>query len=231
MKKLRALVLIVMTVVVLGCGSVQALATDETENELIADENFIEMCERIFSGNGEIIDSVGNDITDYFVSKYSAYFESGEYTEILKMCFDEGVSELRGHYSEKLETRASVRKVYEETAIHLVTNVSYPPYPGKEWYLLVTVSGVILYDTWSEQIISCPSPTVSIEFGSLGALFTGNLTSVNVSTPVIDNSNYSVSFFVTTVHTVSYPIPGLDYITGELGPFTNMSNFTINYFE
>lgn len=32
---------------------------------------------------------------------------------------------------------------------------------------------------------------------------------------------------VTTTHTVSCPIPGIDYITGTLGPFTNVSNFTI----
>ena len=35
-------------------------------------------------------------------------------------------------------------------------------------------------------------------------------------------------FTVTTTHTVSCPIPGSDYVTGTLGPFKNVSNFTIN---
>ena len=79
--------------------------------------------------------------------------------------------------------------------------------------------------------LAAESPTTGVsspaKWSNTAAAFTGNVTGVTTTTPVINAGYRSASFKVTTTHTMSCPIPGMEYLTGTLGPFTNVSNFTM----
>lgn len=190
--------------------------------------DFINVCDQIFDGNGEAYTASGIDMTASFISKYSNAYQNGDYTTILAGCYSDNISQLDGHknIASNTSTRAVLQLSYEESKVHLVTQNGFP-YNGKSWYLVVTATGTYGYQDSTGQIISFPSPTINVSFSDLGALFSGSLDSIKTTTPSINGSKTSASFTVTTTHTVGCPIPGVKYVTGTLGPFTNTSNFTI----
>ncbi|MSS38672.1 hypothetical protein [Clostridium porci] len=79
----------------------------------------------------------------------------------------------------------------------------------------------------SGKIIGFPSPIINVSFSDLGALFSGSLDSIRTTQPSISSNKTFASCSVTTTHTVSCPIPVVDYITGTLEPSTSVSKFTI----
>lgn len=209
--------------------STTAFASSTENREIsVANADFKRVCNQVFQGNGEVYNTNGVDVTDSFLTKYYGAYQSGNYDEILSGCFADGITQISGHNNimPDVTTRSVLHPQYEESVVHLVTQNGFP-YDGKSWYLVVTATGSYGYQDSTNEIISFPSPTINVSFSDLGALFSGSLDSIKTTQPVINSSKTSASFSVTTTHTVSCPIPSVDYITGTLGPFTNVSNFTI----
>lgn len=213
----------------MGLSTTAFAASSETERIPVPDAKFIEVCNRLFSGNGEVYDANGTDVTNNFIKKYNDAYQNKNFVTILSGCYKDGISQIHSNSTIK-ENNASTRSVmqlrYTRDVVHLVKQKGFP-YDGQSWYFVVTASGKYGYQESTGTIIDFPNPTISTSFHDLGALFTGNLKSIKTTTPVINSSRTSASFKTTTTHTVSCPIPGLDYVTGTLGPFTNTSNFTI----
>lgn len=233
-KKICSFFGVVIAVVMAVCASSTALAApSEKTDTVLPDADFIKVCDQLFTGNGELYNISGMNVTDGFIEKYSVAYESKDYETILRACFQEEISQIYGHVYEynNIEIQNAARTIlnltYEENAVHLIQQKGFP-YDGKSWYITVKASGVYTYqDSYGGYIVDFPAPTISVSFNGLGALFTGSWDSITTTTPVINSSKTAASFEVTTTHTVSCPIPGSDYITGTLGPFTNVSNFTI----
>lgn len=229
MRKIKKLLAMLLTLcLITGLSTTTFAASVKSEDIPTPNAEFIKICEQIFTGNGEVYTSNGTDITTSFIAKYNSAYLSKDYQTILAGCYADNISQLNGrsHIEVNTATRAVLQLRYEESKAHLVRQNGFP-YDGKSWYLIVTASGSYGYQDSTGQIISFPAPTINISFSDLGALFTGNLNSMTTTTPVLNSSKSSASFKVTTSHTVSCPIPGLDYVTGTLGPFSNVSNFTI----
>lgn len=201
-------------------------AENSNDMSVVPSDDFIRMCDLLFAGNGEVYSSDGVDITQSFVLEYGTAYSSNDYATILRACYSSDVSQIRTH-SKGVPTRAIMDIPYEERVVHFITQNGFP-YDGKSWYFMVTASGTYAYNDGYQYIQNFPAPTISVSYHDLGALFSGSLTSMSVTSPAFNSSKTSVSFTVTTTHTVSCPIPGSDYLTGTLGPFTNRSNFTIN---
>ena len=48
------------------------------------------MCDQVFEGKGEVYNANGIDITNSFLTRYNAIYQSGNYDAILSGCFKEG---------------------------------------------------------------------------------------------------------------------------------------------
>ena len=229
MKK-RSLLCVLLSIVLMLGFNLNAFASPESDESVeVADDNFIEICDLLFSGYGEVYDSNGSDITSSFISEYFGTYQSRDYSMILSKCYAENISQIRTHKATELSSsaRASVLQLaYEDSITHFITN-NAAPYEGKSWYVTVTASGTYGYAEPDNRILSCNNPSMSVSFGSLGALFSGNIERIRSSTPLINNNAMCITFTVYLEHTVSCPIPGVDHITGTLGPFNTESNFTI----
>ena len=211
MAKMKKLFAMFLTLCLIFSFSTTAFASSVDEREVpVASADFKRVCDQVFEGKGEVYNANGIDITNSFLTRYNAIYQSGNYDAILSGCFKEGV----------------LHPQYEESVVHLVKQNGFP-YDGKSWYLVVTATGSYGYQDSTNEIIDFPSPTINVSFSDLGALFSGSLDSIRTTKPAINSNKTSASFTVTTTHTVSCPIPGVDYVTGTLGPFTNVSNFTI----
>ncbi len=208
----------------------------EIENEGDADadnstvtvtSDMIKVCNLVFDGNGELYNSDGDDVTENFIIKYNDFYMNKDYISIVNAFNEEGISNIYAHGNKNsaVQPIAFMDIPYDEVVVHLVTQNEFP-YNGKSWYFIVEATGTYVYQI-SGYIYSFPTPTINVSYSGLGELFSGSLTSINVTTPVLNSSKNEASFTVTTQHEVSCPIPGLDYITGTLGPFTNVSNFKI----
>ncbi|MCI9327963.1 MAG: hypothetical protein HFJ00_17440 [Lachnospiraceae bacterium] len=157
MAKMKKLFAMFLTLCLIFSFSTTAFASSVDEREVpVASADFKRVCDQVFEGKGEVYNANGIDITNSFLTRYNAIYQSG-----------------------------------------------------------------------NNEIIDFPSPTINVSFSDLGALFSGSLDSIRTTKPAINSNKTSASFTVTTTHTVSCPIPGVDYATGTLGPFTNVSNFTI----
>lgn len=229
MAKMKKLFAIFLALCLIFNFSTIAFASPAEKREIpVASADFKKVCDQVFQGKGEVYNASGIDITNSFLTRYNEIYQSGNYNAILYGCFEEGVSQLTGHKNivPDVTDRAVLHPQYEESAVHLVKQNGFP-YDGKSWYLTVTATGSYGYQDSTNEIIDFPSPTISVSFSDLGALFSGSLDSVRTTRPVVNSSKTSASFSVTTTHTVSCPIPGVDNVTGALGPFTNVSNFTV----
>lgn len=226
--KLLSIILSCLVLLMFTTTNAYAASIDDFSEIPKANKELIHIFEQVFSGNGEVFDADGADISNTFREQYHSEFKSKEYDKLVAGCISLNVGQIDSHEKERLSgsTKSVLQLSYEESKVHFVTQNGFP-YSGKSWYIIVTASGTYGYQDSTGQIISFPSPTVNVSFSDLGALFTGNLTSVRTTTPVINSAKTAASFKVTTTHTVSCPIPGMNYITGTLGPFTNTSSFTI----
>lgn len=195
----------------------------------VPSENFIEICDLLFSGNGKTYNQSDEDVTKLFCDTYANAYINKDYAAILHGCFEEGIACIQTHKESvsQITPKLVMSKSYETSQAQLVHQVGFP-YDGKAWYIIVTASGDYTYYDSTNQISSFPPPTIGVSFSDLGAAFTGNVTKTKTTTPKLDSNRTSASFTVTTEHTVSCPIPGSDYITGTLGPFKNVFNFTIS---
>lgn len=229
MAKMKKLFAMFLTLCLIFSFSTTAFASSVDEREVpVASADFKRVCDQVFEGKGEVYNANGIDITNSFLTRYNAIYQSGNYDAILSGCFKEGISQLTGHKNivPDVTTRTVLHPQYEESVVHLVKQNGFP-YDGKSWYLVVTATGSYGYQDSTNEIIDFPSPTINVSFSDLGALFSGSLDSIRTTKPAINSNKTSASFTVTTTHTVSCPIPGVDYVTGTLGPFTNVSNFAI----
>ncbi len=216
---------------------ISANAVELAENDApIPSEDFIKVCDLLFSGNGQAFNQNDENVTHIFCNTYIDAYTNRDYATILDSFFKENVYYIQTHKESvqpreesvyQVAPRLVMTKSYEDSKVHLVRQSGFP-YDGKSWYFIVTATGSFTYNDSTFQISSFPNPTISVSFSDLGAAFTGNLESMTTTTPQLNSSRSSASFTVTTKHTVSCPIPGVDYVTGTLGPFTNVSNFTIS---
>lgn len=228
-KKIRSFFCVVMVALLMVSMNLAVFAApSENADAVVPNADFIKICNQLFSGNGEVYNAGGIDVTNSFITKYTSAYESKDYAAILSGCYEDNISRIHGrkHEEQPQSTRAVLQLRYEESVAHLVRQSGFP-YDGKSWYLVITASGSYGYQDTTGQIINFPSPTISASFSDLGALFSGSLDSIKTTAPSLNSSKTAASFKVTTSHTVSCPIPGVDYVTGTLGPFTNTSNFTI----
>ena len=229
MRKMKKVFATLLTLCLILSLSTTAFASSTESSEVpAANADFKKVCDQLFQGKGEAYNANGVDITANFLSEYNGAYQAGNYDAILSGCFDDNIVQITGHSNvvPDATTRAVLHPQYEESVVHLVKQNGFP-YDGKSWYLVVTATGSYGYQDSTNEIIDFPSPTINVSFSDLGALFSGSLDSIRTTRPVINSSKTSASFSVTTTHTVSCPIPGSDYLTGTLGPFTNVSNFTI----
>lgn len=228
-KKPKQLLAMLLTFLLIASLSMTAFASSTQEETPLPNADFVNVCDQVFAGNGEVFTSSGTDVTSSFIAKYKNAYLSKDFQTILDGCYSDNIAHLDGHKYTKASssTRSVLQLKYEESKVHLVTQKGFP-YDGKSWYLVVTATGTYGYQDTTGQIINFPSPTINVSFSDLGALFNGSLDSVRTTAPVINSSKTSASFKTTTTHTVSCPIPGSDYLTGTLGPFTNESSFTIS---
>ena len=212
------LVLIVLTIPV-GATSV--------DTETIVPDSFIELCDLVFSGHGEVYDESNQDVTQIFCSNYLNYYNSGNYAAILNGCYED-ISCIRTHKisTVSVQRRLELTKSYEEQSTHFVTHTGFP-YNGKSWYFVVTASGTFTYNDGNAQISHFPTPTYSFSFVDIGSGFTGSVTSMTSSQINMNSARTSVSFSVDTTHTVTYPIPNL-ITPGTLGPYSHTSSFTVS---
>lgn len=229
LKKPRSLFCIIVSIAfVFSMGLVSMAASSGNTNAAVPNSDFIRICNQLFAGNGEVYTIDGTEVTNNFVSKYNSAYQSKDYASILSGCYKDDISRIHARKIAEptYATRAVLQLTYEESVAHLIRQSGFP-YDGKSWYLVITASGSYGYQDTTGQIISFPSPTIRASFSDLGALFSGSLDSMKTTAPSINSSKTAASFKVTTTHTVSCPIPGVDYVTGTLGPFTNVSDFTI----
>lgn len=233
-KRILALSFIVMIVLTAGSSICYGADIEEPRVELGHNSMFIKQIDAIFQGAGHVQRADGKDATELFLQANRCFYEAGDYSSIASYCLLNDITELYSHtrqvrreYDES-GTRTILVFYYDETQAHLKEQTG-TPHNGKKWYFAVNASGSYRYqDSYGGYIISFPSPTISWFFEDLGAAFTGNVTSVRVSTPVIYSNPVHATFTVTTKHTVTCPIPGFSNLTGTLGPFTDQFSFDIS---
>lgn len=76
---------------------ISAYATVPLNEEAEISEGFIETCDLVFSGKGEVFDSEGIEITQDFVNTYLSDYNMGNYATILEACYDMGVFQICAH--------------------------------------------------------------------------------------------------------------------------------------
>lgn len=89
-------------------------------------------------------------------------------------------------------------------------------------------TGSFTYHDSTFQITSYTAPSISYTYDGLGAAFVGSVTGNTITGPSLTNNNRTLRFTVNATHTVSVPIPGVDLITGTIGPFSTSSTFSLS---
>lgn len=221
MRKKLAFVLLLMFV----CMPISVNAANSSTAEMQDSDKLIKVFDQFFSGQGTAYNSANEDVTQEFYNTHIKEFCSGDYDAIKEGLNVEDIACIET-YSIIQPTRLEMTKTYEQTRIHPVRQDEYP-YEGMAWYIIVTATGSFTYHDSTLQISSYEDPEISVDFADLGALFSGTPTSIKVSSPKYISNRTGISFSVTVKHTVSCPIPGIDYITDTIGPFETVSNFEI----
>ena len=186
-------------------------------------------CDLFFNGDGKAYDADETDITEKFYDACSAMHSVGDYTAIIEWCIHNSVSCIKTRSEELMQPEMEMTRRYNEMSYHLITQNGFP-YDGKTWGFVVRASGSFTYQDSTFQIASFGYPTISYEFDSLGAAFTGSVTGNTITGPYITDNRTKLPFTVTATHEVSVPLPGLDLITGTIGPFETESVFEIGVF-
>lgn len=228
-KKFVSIFVLFVLALSISAGALEPVTNEETQ---ALPSVFIEKCDLLFSGSGKIYTHNGEDVTQLFCTTYMSTYKVGDYVAIRDACRAENISYIKTYRENTLAMpRLSMTKSYEESELYLVENKEFP-YKGKTWYFEVKATGSFTYNDGNFQISSFPNPTIEVAYYDTGSLFAGSLTSMTTTTPRLNSSKNSASFTVTTKHTMSCPIPdvsgGTAPVTGTLGPFTYVSNFTIS---
>lgn len=204
---------------------VPAHASDVEESSV--SETFIHVCDLFFAGKGEAYDQTGADVTDSFYNSYLSAYSAGNYAAIKSGCITSGISCIETHDVSAIQPRLELSRTYEEMKYHLVTQEGFP-YDGKTWGFVVWATGSFTYHDSTFQIASYTSPNISYTYDGLGAAFVGSVTANTISIPTLINNRTTLTFTVNATHEVSVPIPGVDLITGTIGPFETESVFEIS---
>lgn len=225
MKKVLTLILSLSLILFTFPVSTNALASSEPAPPSIS-EKFMKVCDLFFSGNGQAYDQNNEDITSFFYNTYLPSYDVGDYVAIYNGYLNHNLSSIQVHEISIKPAGLVLNHSYEEMSYHLVKQNGFP-YNGKTWEFLVFAKGTFSYYDSSFQIVDFKNPTITFDFNGLGVLFSGSVTNVTLSPITFTNNNKTAVFTVTTKHEVSCPVP--EYITGTLGPFTNVSVFNISY--
>ena len=98
MAKMKKLFAMFLTLCLIFSFSTTAFASSVDEREVpVASADFKRVCDQVFEGKGEVYNANGIDITNSFLTRYNAIYQSGNYDAILSGCFKEGISQLTGH--------------------------------------------------------------------------------------------------------------------------------------
>lgn len=229
-KYLGITIVIVLTFIT-SVGFVHADDFNQTMIQPI-ESTFPHECELLFNGQGTIYDQDGNDITTSFVERYQLLFQAQDFDTILSCCFEENVDLIEtGQIIVERDSaktdglRTILYPTYELYRRHIITQTGNP-YHGKRWTFCVCATGSYTYqDSYGGYIVYFPNPTYGFSFEDIGEAFSGSVTSINVTTPVV--SGNTATFSITTSHELTCPIPLIDPLTSTLGPFTRTSNFSI----
>lgn len=148
MSKIKKILAIVVTFcLAFGLNTTVFAAAIDNESVLKPDDGgLIKIYKQVFSGNGEVYDVNGNDVTSSFIEKYSEAYQANDYETILSGCYQDNIALLNGHNNVKsnIGARSILRMRYEESVAHLVTHKGFP-YDNKSWYIIVTASGTYGY--------------------------------------------------------------------------------------
>lgn len=216
-----------LALTMLVCLCIPAAAAEANEEDSEVSDLFIHVCDLFFSGKGEAYDKNGNDVTTSFYSSYITAYVSGNYAAIKNGCISAGVSCIKTHDVATIQPRLTLTKTYEEMSYHLIEQKGFP-YNGKTWGFVVWATGSFSYYDSTFQISSYTDPSLSYTYDGLGAAFVGSVTGTTVTRPSLINNRTTLTFTVNNTHEVSVPIPGVDLITGTIGPFETESVFTIS---
>lgn len=209
------------------CLCIPASAAEANTEDTEVSDLFIQVCDLFFSGKGEAFDQSGNDVTSSFYSAYITAYNSENYAAIKDGCSSLGISCIKTHDEAAIQPRLELSRTYSEMSYHLITQQGFP-YNGKSWGFVVSASGSFTYQDSTFQIASYTSPNISFSFDGLGAAFSASVTGNTIIGPSFTNNRTSLRFTVNATHEVSVPIPGVDYITGTIGPFNTSSVFEIS---
>lgn len=229
-KKYRFLCLILSCVFVFGCGSHALAATSGLANKSDSvSQTLVEVWDMVFSGNGEIYNENGDDITANFIAEYQLLYDDSNFSLLSEACDIENVSTIHTrHFPDTPSTRTIFEYSYNERVTHRVKQEG-SPFPGKTWYLVVIASGSYRYqDSYGGYIIDFPGPTISFEFVDTGDAFSPSLDSNQVTSPSYSADKRSVTFTVTTTHHLDYFFSDSGgAVFGEMGPYETKAVFTI----
>ena len=209
------------------CLTLPAFATDIELSRSAASASFIEICDLFFAGKGEAFTQNGTNVTEEFYSSYIEAYSSGAYDAIKAGCISSGVSCIKVRDVSSTQTRLEMTRTYNEMSYHLITQQGYP-YDGKTWGFVVQAVGSFTYHDSTLQIASYTAPRLIYSFDGLGAAFTGAVTESTVSIPTLINGRTTLKFSAEVRHEVYVPIPGIDLLTGTIGPFDTISVFEIS---
>lgn len=209
------------------CLCIPASAAEANTEDTEVSDLFIQVCDLFFSGKGEAFDHSGNDVTSSFYSAYISAYTSGNYAAIKDGCISLGISCIKTHDDAAIQPRLQLTRTYEEMSYHLITQEGFP-YDGKTWGFVVWATGSFTYHDSTFQIASYTSPSISYTYDGLGAAFVGSVTGNTITGPSLTNNRTTLTFTVEATHEVSVPIPGVDLITGTIGPFETESVFEIS---
>ena len=179
----------------------------------------------------------GENITTVFLNTHRDVYLDLNYGEILAACYetvsyietyeDEITSVVSAESYNTIEPRLVIGGNYTRTVTHFVENDG-PIWPSKRWSFQVIASGVYTYNDFTLTYVDFGMPSISFNFIDLGLMFSGSVTSVTTTTPVLSNDNRTATFTVSTEHIVNGPIPGAGELSINLGPFFHESYFQIS---
>jgi len=89
MAKMKKLFAMFLTLCLIFSFSTTAFASSVDEREVpVASADFKRVCDQVFEGKGEVYNANGIDITNSFLTRYNAIYQSGNYDAILSVCFN-----------------------------------------------------------------------------------------------------------------------------------------------
>ena len=226
-KKLTAkIVCIWMLFSIFSMNFSAAGAVETSEKPLSA--NWQYMFDAFFAGNGDAKFSNGEDATEYMLSHFSSMYQMKDYNGILEECKKAEIEEINASEDSNASSseKSILQMTYKKYSSHLFTKPDLP-FPGKTWYVLVTVSGTYTYQDSSDTIVSFPKPSsVVVDYSDAGAGFYFSTISKTTTTPSIGTTGNYATFQVTTRYSVTFSYDS--YNLGTIGTYTDIAGFRVS---